>query len=566
VDALFTQATVGLAECDLHGYLLRVNDYFCTMLDRSREQLLGCHLSEIVHPDDLPRTEALLAGLLNEDRYEVEKRYLRPDGSVVWTRTAASLIRDDMGRPERSLAVCIDITQNKRHEEILRESEERFRLLANAAPGILWITNGEGEVTYASDRWAEYTGRPLSEVLGYRWLKTIHPDDVEGTLRSWADARAKEISYETEFRYRRHDGVYRWHVVRANPYWPPGTDKIKVWYGSSADIHELKIAEAALRESEQRLRATYENAAIGIVEVDVNGQFLRINEWLCAISGYERDELLAMKICDLTFPDDQAQDLELFYRQMAGEIDVYSLEKRILHKDGHLVWLGLSASRVDDPDGRPLYGIRVLRDISARKRAEESRNLLINELNHRVKNTLATVQSIARQTLRSAHSPQQAQEDLESRLLALSRTHDVLTRENWERAGLPDIVAQAIAPYLSRGEQRFEAHGPQVILTPQQALSIAMALQELVTNAVKYGSLSNETGTVTIEWSTTHSDKGLYLHLVWKESGGPPVQPLTRRGFGTRLIERSLARELEGQLQLDFLPTGLICTADIPLR
>lgn len=566
MDALFTQATVGLAECDLDGYLLRVNDYFCTMLGRSRDQLLGCHLSKIVHPDDLPRTKALLTGLMKEDRYEVEKRYLRPDGSVVWTRTAATLIRDETGRPEKALAVCIDITQNKRHEEILRESEERFRLLANATPGILWITNGEGEVTYASDRWAEYTGRPLSEVLGYRWLNVIHPDDVEETLRIWADVRAKEISYETEFRYRRYDGVYRWHVVRANPYRPPGTGKITAWYGSSTDIHELKIAEAALRESEQRLRATYENVAIGIVEVDVNGQFLRINEWLCAISGYERDELLGMKISDITFPDDQAHDLELFHRQMAGEIDVYSLEKRLQHKDGHLIWVGLSASRVDDLVGRPLYGIRVLRDISARKRAEESRNLLVNELNHRVKNTLATVQSIARQTLRSARSPQQAQEDLESRLLALSRTHDVLTRENWERAGLPDIVAQAIAPYLSRGEQRFEVHGPQVILTPQQALSIAMALQELATNAVKYGSLSNETGTVTIEWSTTQSDKGLYLHLVWKESGGPPVQPPTHRGFGTRLIERSLARELEGQVQIDFLSTGLICTADIPLR
>ncbi|WP_052954638.1 sensor histidine kinase [Microvirga vignae] len=566
MDALFTQATVGLAECDLHGYLLRVNDYFCTMLGRSREQLLGCHLSKIVHPDDLPRTEALLTGLMKDDRYEVEKRYLRPDGSVVWTRTAATLIRDETGRPEKSLAVCIDITQNKRHEDILRESEERFRLLANSAPGMVWITNGEGEVTYANDRWSEYTGRPLSEVLGFSWLNTVHPDDVEGTLRIWTDVRIKGIPYETELRYRRQDGVYRWHVVRANPYRHPGSDKITAWFGSSTDIHELKTVEAALRESEQRLRATYDNAAIGICEVDGNGHFLRVNEWLCTISGYERNELLAMTISDITFPDDQAHDLELFHRQMAGEIDVYSFEKRLLHKDGHLVWVGLSASRVDDLAGRPLYGIRVLRDISARKRAEESRNLLINELNHRVKNTLATVQSIARQTLRNARSPQQAEEDLEGRLLALSRTHDVLTRENWERAGLPDIVAQAIAPYLSRGEQRFEAHGPGVNLTPQQALSIAMALQELATNAVKYGSLSNETGVVSIEWSTTRSDKGLYLRLVWKESGGPPVQSPTRRGFGTRLIERGLARELEGQVKIDFLPSGLICTADIPLR
>lgn len=564
MDALFTQATVGLAECDLSGHLSHVNDYFCTMLGRSRKQLLGRRLSEIVHPEDLPRTEALLAGLM-KDRHEIEKRYLRPDGSVVWTRTAATLIRDEEGRPEKVLAVCIDITQNKRHEEILRESEERFRLLVNSGPGRVWIANGEGEMTYVSDRWSEYTGRPVSEALGFGWLNTIHPDDVEKVICIWADVRAKGTPYETEFRYRRHDGVYRWHVVRVNPYRPPGTDKVTAWFGNSTDIHEFKITEAALRENEQRLQATYENAAIGIVEVDVNGHFLRINEWLCTITGYERDELLAMSIREITFQDDQANDLEMFQRQMAGEIDVYILEKRLCHKDGHLIWVSLSASRVDDPAGRPLYGIRVLQDISARKRAEETRNLLINELNHRVKNTLATVQSIARQTLRNARSPQQAEEDLESRLLALSRTHDVLTRTSWEHASLSEIVAQAIAPYLNRREDRFHVFGPEVSLTPQQALSIAMALQELATNAVKYGSLSNETGTVSIEWSTAHSEKGLYLHLVWMESHGPPVEPPTHRGFGTRLIERGLAMELEGRVKIDFLPSGIICTADIPL-
>src|SRR5690606_33490782 len=127
-------ATVGLAECDLSGCILRANDYFCAMLARSREDLLGRHLSDIVHPDDLPRTEALLAGMMSGDRYEVEKRYLKPDNSIVWTRTAASLIRDETGKPERALAVCIDISGYKQLEQYLRESEERFRLLANSVP------------------------------------------------------------------------------------------------------------------------------------------------------------------------------------------------------------------------------------------------------------------------------------------------------------------------------------------------------------------------------------------------------------------------------------------------
>lgn len=565
MDVLFNQATVGLAECDLDGRLLRVNDYFCSMLGRRRDELVGRPLREIVHPEDLPRTEILLAGLLTGDGYEVEKRYLRPDGSVVWTRTAASLIRNSMGQPEKALAVCVDITEAKRHEEVLRDSEERFRLLANSVPSMVWMANADGEVTYVNERWREYTGRPLQEALVYGWLETIHPDDVERTLRIWADVRVKESSYETEIRYRRSDGTYRWHVVRASPHRNPTSGEITAWFGNSTDIHERKVTEALLRESAQRLVATYEHAAIGIAEVDVNGRFVRVNEQLCSISGYDREELLTSSLHRITYPEDRALDLEMLRRQMSKDIDSYTLEKRLMHKDGHPVWIAISASRVDDLEGRPLYGIRVIQDISDRKRAEESRILLINELNHRVKNTLATVQSVARQTLRNAASSEQAAEDFESRLLALSRAHDVLSRENWLGARLPEIVAQAIEPYLSRGEDRFQVRGPEVRLTPQQALGLAMALQELATNAAKYGSLSNETGVIIIEWSVTDSRGNRHLSLAWRESGGPPVVPPTRRGFGTRLIERGLARELEGTLTIKFLPEGVVCLAEIPL-
>lgn len=564
MDVLFNQATVGLAECDLDGLLLRVNDYFCAMLARSRSELIGCHLRDIVHPEDLPRSEALLAGLMTEDRYEVEKRYLRPDQSVIWTRTAASLLRDAAGRPSKALAVCVDISATKRHEQVLQQSEERFRLLANAVPGFVWIADANGEVTYANEYWNEYTGRPRGEALGSRWIETVHPDDVGETLRIWAEVRATGTAYETEFRYRRHDGAYRWHVVRANPCYAPGTHEVASWFGTSTDIHEHKLNEFALRESEQRLRATYEHAAIGIGEVDVQGRFVRVNERLCAISGYERNELLSMSLYDITFPEDRAVDLEMFHRQMAGDLDVYALEKRLVHKDGQPVWIRASASRVDDLQGRPLYGIRVIRDISDRKRAEDGRTLLINELNHRVKNTLTTVLSISRQTLRNASNPAQAEQDLENRLLALSRAHDILTRENWEGARLSEILTQALAPYAPCIGRRFHIRGQEVRLTPQQALAMAMAIQELATNAAKYGSLSNDTGVVSIQWFLQQEADSLHLHLSWTESGGPPVEPPKRRGFGTRLIERGLARELNGDMKINFLPEGVVFTADVP--
>jgi two-component sensor histidine kinase len=182
-----------------------------------------------------------------------------------------------------------------------------------------------------------------------------------------------------------------------------------------------------------------------------------------------------------------------------------------------------------------------------------------------VKNTLATVQSIASQTLRNAPTAEAAREAFESRLLALSRTHDVLTRENWEGAFLGEIVVQALEPYKSYGEQRLHWCGPMVRLSPRMALALAMALQELATNAVKYGALSNTTGRLDIGWSVEQHTGEPRLVLRWEESGGPSVQAPARRGFGTRLIERSLAQELHGEARILFEPTGVVCTVNAPL-
>jgi two-component sensor histidine kinase len=209
--------------------------------------------------------------------------------------------------------------------------------------------------------------------------------------------------------------------------------------------------------------------------------------------------------------------------------------------------------------------LSVSRDITETKQMEEHQRLLINELNHRVKNTLATVQSIATQTLRNAATLEKAQAAFEARLLALSRAHNVLTRENWDGAHLREIVAEAVAPYSNQREDRLHLSGPDIRLSPRMALALAMALQELATNAVKYGALSNEVGEIRIRWTLDRTQEPPRLHLTWEESGGPPVQVPKRRGFGTRLIERSLALDLEGDVRIEFAPSGVICTVDAPL-
>jgi two-component sensor histidine kinase len=205
------------------------------------------------------------------------------------------------------------------------------------------------------------------------------------------------------------------------------------------------------------------------------------------------------------------------------------------------------------------------REIADRKAAEKHRELLINELNHRVKNTLATVQSVAAQTLRTSAIEDDVRHHLNARLMALSDAHNLLTEHNWEGTTLDRVVTMALRPHRNERQDRFEVAGPEVHLLPKTALAISMALHELATNAIKYGALSDESGSVVVEWRVANGSHEPRLHMTWEEQGGPTVTLPTRRGFGTRLIERGLAAELGGRVELAYEPGGVRCTIDAPL-
>jgi two-component sensor histidine kinase len=200
------------------------------------------------------------------------------------------------------------------------------------------------------------------------------------------------------------------------------------------------------------------------------------------------------------------------------------------------------------------------------QRAAEHQKLLIDELNHRVKNTLATVQSIAAQTLRTTVTVDEVKDALEMRLLALARAHDVLTRESWEGADLMDVITKALEPYQAQGESRLCVQGSRVRVTPRMSLALSMAFHELATNAAKYGALSNKTGTIEVSWIVQDGESSPRLFLRWEEAGGPLVLTPSRRGFGSRLIERSLAHDLDGKVGIAFHPAGVVCTVDAPVQ
>ena len=219
-----------------------------------------------------------------------------------------------------------------------------------------------------------------------------------------------------------------------------------------------------------------------------------------------------------------------------------------------------------DETGRIVRWFGTNTDVSRQQRDEEHLRLMVNELNHRVKNTLATIQAITALTLRAEEDPARVRETLTSRILALSRAHDVLTDEQWSGADLGEIAALAAAPYPSDdGEVRLRMHGPPVRLPPKTAIAVALAFHELATNAAKYGALSTEAGRVDLNWSVSSAESGRRLRISWRESGGPPVRKPRRTGFGTRLIERGLAADLNGKVEIDYAPDGVRCTIEAAL-
>jgi len=335
------------------------------------------------------------------------------------------------------------------------------------------------------------------------------------------------------------------------------------------DVTETQALDRSVRENEARLRH------INAVSPTANYIFdfeVGTPSWVGGrtegVYGYAADDLVAgggELIRSLIHPEDfHKVAARLKKLTLAPDGDVQEFELRVARREGGWRWvLDRAVAFERGLDGRVTKTLSAALDIDERKRAEERRTLLINELNHRVKNTLASVQSIARQTLGSGRSPEEIADIFTGRLIALAGAHDVLTRENWAGAGLRDIVDAALSPF---DEGRVTRSGPDARIDARTALALSMALHELATNASKYGALSGADGRVDLQWRISDDDALPVLDLVWREHDGPPVVAPLRRGFGSRLLTQGMKGELSGEAHLDFRPDGVVCRITTPLQ
>ena len=376
------------------------------------------------------------------DSYSIRKQVLRGDGAKAYFDIYSSSVRDSAGRFRYGVRIIQDVTEAKRMEDRLRESERHMRNLLEAMPAAVYTTDAEGRITFFNKAAIQMAGR--TPQIGEKWCVT-------------------------------------WRLYRTD------------------------------------------------------GTFLPHDECPMAVTLREN-------------------------RPIRGE------EAIAERPDGTRIPFVPYPTPLHDSDGKLIGAINMLIDITERKKAESRQKILIDELNHRVKNTLTTVQSLAGQTARGAENIQDFVRRFEIRLLALARAHDLLTRQHWENAPLALLVREVLAPATGETARRMRIEGPAVELHPRVALNLTMALNELVTNAVKYGSLSSAAGTLSLAWRLRQEAGRPVIDFEWQERGGPSVTPPTRRGFGTRLMERCIERDLAGEFDLVFDPEGVSCRMIFPLE
>lgn len=317
------------------------------------------------------------------------------------------------------------------------------------------------------------------------------------------------------------------------------------------------IAQRRLRESERRLRAFVEATSDAIYRMNPDwSQLLHLDGGTFLADA---DHAMADWMAVYLHPEDHAR-VQAAIDEAVATRKPLELEHRVHQADGSIGWVASRAVPLTDEQGNLVEWFGAASDITEQRRTNEHLRLVINELNHRVKNTLAMVQAIAMRTFRAAPDLAVAQEQFAARLVALAQANDLLTGERWAGASLYSAIEQAVRPH-QHDPARCTLAGTDLRVSPKTALAMALAMHELSTNAVKYGAWSNETGRVAIAWQVA----GDRLSVEWREAGGPPVTPPARRGFGSRLIERGLAGELGGKVTLYFDPGGVRCTIEAPL-
>jgi PAS domain S-box-containing protein len=505
LEFVLKAAGVGYWERDLVAATIRASEIDKANWGlRADEAMSPEVLLQRMHPDDRDRHgDAVRNALATGQPLEIEYRVLWSDGSVHWLRVTSQTIYAEDGRPIRMAGTSLDITARKRTEESLREETRTLEILNR-------------------------TGAALAGNLDLERIV----DTVTGAATELANAQF---------------GAFFYNVVDDN-----------------GESYTLYAISGVAREKFSKFPMPRNTA---VFDPTFRGQGVIRSDDIRKDPRYgKNDPYFGMPKGHLPVVSYLAVPVISRSGGVLGGLFFGHEQQGVFTERIERVIMGLAGQAAVAIDNAELFAA-AQREIAERRRVEKHQDLLLAELNHRVKNTLAIVLSIATQTLRHADSAEAFRTGFEARIMALAEAHNLLTEGNWEGASFRDIVERVLSPYRSEDQPRYTIEADRdardARVGPRAAVAMVMALHELATNAAKYGALSDPSGTVAVSWHAIPGTQPPRLRVEWREIGGPPVTPPSRTGFGSRLI-KGLSEDAFGRVQLDFVSTGLVCTFELP--
>jgi PAS domain S-box-containing protein len=472
-------------------------------------------------------------------------------------RRASEHGRAELASPEGMITALQSIQFSAREMEIRTRA-----LLRSASDFAILETDSDGRIIFWNAGAEALLGWRSEEALEQNISMLFTPEDRDAgePERERQEALANGRS-DTERWHVRKDGSRFYAHERVVASIEDQRERFLKVLRNRSEEHATEEARFA---SEEQMRLILDSATdYAIFTLDREGVVTTWNTGAERLLGYTDDEIIGQNGLVVFTPEDrEAGESNKEISKALNEGRAQN-ERWHMRKDGSRFW-GSGLMLPLRGDGDPGL-LKIMRDDTARHHADEMNKLLIGELNHRVKNTLSVVQAIARETVRGRVAEAEIRDALDSRLAALARSHDILARESWEGASLIEVINGTLLPFLvhDKPEDRLIIEGTDVRLLPNSALSLSMGFHELATNAAKYGALSAPEGSIDVRWSDERADGG-GIRLKWRERNGPPVSPPSRKGFGSRLIERALAYEMNSTVSLDYAPDGLRFEISIP--
>ena len=512
--------------------------------------------SACIIPDDLPYYENALKSVTPQaPTFEVEYRIRHPvRGIVFWVLDRGEGCFNGAGEPLQIRGAIVDISGRVRAENQLRE-ELRLRSVAfEAARMGAWridVTNGRLEcsdelLALLKIEREQFDGTP--QAIG----RLVHPADADLWRKALEHALTEGGRVEIEFRIMLPPDGIRWFLSRGDTVREPGGRTIEA-YGVMFDITERKIAE----DTAVRLAAIIASSEDAIIGSNLIGMVTSWNRGAERLLGYRAEEITGQPISRIIPPDLTAEEMATFEQVERGET-VEPFDSVRVRKDGTALNVSLSVSSVRNAAGHISGFSTIARDLTERKNWDKRQAVLLRELSHRVKNTMAVVQSMMRQTLRTSADANAFAEAFEGRIRSLAAAHTLLTDNEWRGALLADIIRIHLGGLVDDLAKRFTLRGPRVLLPAEAATQLGLVLHELGTNATKHGALSTPGGTVALGWTTSQTK----LRLAWRERGGPRIEaPPSHKGFGTMLIDSSVLT-----VSRRFDPAGLTCRFDVAVH